>query len=145
MAFSVCIYFIPFLTLTNFIFQIFKFSGLSNKFNLKDATYCAIGMCLIQLLCIVFIFTFFILVAAVIGHLSFFLCQQSPKEQNSLEQAAQIYQQSTCDSSVKKAVENLFKGYHVNHGILNLFKHSVDETLVKEAIQIAFNHQLCML
>jgi hypothetical protein len=78
--------------------------------------------------------------------LSFFLYQQSPKPQNSLEQAAQIYQQSTCDSSVKQAVENLFEGYHsVNHGILNLFKHSVDETLVKGAIQIALNHQLCMI
>jgi hypothetical protein len=63
-----------------------------------------------------------------------------------LEQAAQIYQQSTCDSSVKQAVENLFEGYHVNHGILNhLFKHSVDETMVKGAIQIALNHQLCMI
>ena len=79
--------------------------------------------------------------------MSFFLYQQSPKEQNSLEQAAQIYQQSTCDSSVKQAVENLFEGYHVDCGILNLFKHkhSVDETIVKGAIQIALNHQLCMI
>jgi hypothetical protein len=50
---------------------------------------------------------------------------------NSLEQAAQIYQQTTCDSSVKQAVENLFEGYHANHRILNLFKHSVDETLLR--------------
>ena len=106
-------------------------------------------MCLIQFLCIVFVFTF-PLVAAVIGHLSLFIRQQSPKEQNSLEQAAQIYQQSTCDSSVKQAVENLFEGYHVihvNHGILNLFKrkHPVDESLVEGAIQIALNHKLCMI
>jgi hypothetical protein len=64
-------------------------------------------MHLIQLLCIVF--TFYILVAAIIGHLSFFLYQQSPKEQNSLEQAAQIYQQSNYDSAFKQAVENLFE------------------------------------
>jgi hypothetical protein len=79
--------------------------------------------------------------------LSFFLHQQSPTSENSLEQAAQIYQQSTCDSSVKQAVENLFEGYHVTHGILNLFKHSVDvdETLVNGAIEIALKHQLCMI
>ena len=58
-----------------------------------------------------------------------------------------MYQQLTRDSSVKQAIENLFEGYHVNHGILNLFKrkHPVDETLVKGAIQIALNHQLCMI
>jgi hypothetical protein len=79
--------------------------------------------------------------------LSFFLCQQSSKEQNSLERAAQIYQQSTCDFSIKQAVEDLFEGYHVNHGILNLFKHkhSVDETLNEGAIEIALNHRLCMI
>jgi hypothetical protein len=85
--------------------------------------------------------------------LSFLLHQQSPKEKNSLEQTAQIYQQSTCDSSVKQAVENLFEGYHdVNHGMLNLFKlkhsklkHPIDQTLVKGAIQIALSHQLGMI
>jgi hypothetical protein len=143
--------FIQFLTLTNFIFILFKLSDLSNKFNLKEATYCAIGMCLIQLLCIILIFTF-LLVAAIVGHLSFFFYKQSQTEKDSLERAAQIYQQSTCDSSIKQAVENLFECYHVNHGILNLFtlkhsklKHSVDETLVEGAIQIAFNNQLCMV
>jgi hypothetical protein len=101
-------------------------------------------MCLIQLLCIVFILIF-LLVAAIVGHLSFFLFQQSPKPQNSLEKAAEIYRDSTCDSSVKQAVENLFEGYHVNCGILHLFQHSVDKTLVEGAIQIALNHQLCMI
>ena len=79
--------------------------------------------------------------------MSFFLSKQSQKERDSLERAAQIYQQSTCDSSVKQAVENLFEGYYVNHGILNLFKlkHPVDETVVEGAIQIALNNQLCMI
>jgi hypothetical protein len=72
--------------------------------------------------------------------------KQSSKVKDSLEQAAHIYQQSTCDSSIKQAVDNLFEGYHVNHGILNLFKkHSIDETLIEGAIQIALNNQLCMI
>jgi hypothetical protein len=93
------------------------------------------------------LYSLFPLVAAIIGHLSFFLYQQSPKEKKSLEQAAQIYQQSTCDSSVKQAVEDLFEGYHhVNHGILNFFKRDpVYESLIKGAIQIALNHRLCMI
>jgi hypothetical protein len=86
--------------------------------------------------------------------LSFFFFKQSPTGKDSLEKAAQIYQQSTCDSFIKQAVDNLFEGYHVNHGILNLFKlkhsklkHSakVEETLIEGAIQIALNNQLCMI
>ena len=60
---------------------------------------------------------------------------------STFEQAAQIYQQSTSNFSVKQAVAHLFGGYHpvrVNHGFLNLFKHpQVDDTvdtLVEEAI-----------
>jgi len=102
----------------------FSLSGLSTQFNLKEATYCTI-------------------VAAIIGHLSFLLKNDSSP---TLEQAIQIYQQSTSDSSVKQAVEHLFEGYHpVNHGILNLFKPpQVDDMLVEEAIQIAFNNCLSM-
>ena len=101
-------------------------------------------MHLIHLLCIAFIFTFFSSVAAIIGHLSFLLKKNSSP---TLKQAIQIYQQSTSDFSVKQAVEDLFEGYHpVNRGILNLFKSpQVDEMLVKEAIQIALNHRLCMI
>jgi len=68
----------------------FILSGLSTEFNLKEATYCAI-------------------VAGIIGHLSFFLHQESPKPKNSLERAAKIYQRSTCDTSVKQAVERIFQ------------------------------------
>ncbi|KAF8816506.1 hypothetical protein BYT27DRAFT_7182075, partial [Phlegmacium glaucopus] len=91
-------------------------SSLSTKFNLKETTYCAI-------------------VAAIIGHLSFFLHQESPSTKNSLERAAQIYQQSTHDASVKQAIENLFKGSHhvddVNY-----------ELLVEEAVQTVLNNLL---
>ena len=65
-----------------------------------------------------------------------------------MEQAVQIYQQSTSDFSVKQAVELLFEGYHpVNHGIVrSLFKSPhVDEMLVKGAIQIALDNCLCMI
>jgi len=102
----------------------FPLSGLSTQFSLKEATYCVI-------------------VAAIIGHLSFFLKQKSPKDKNTLKQAAQIYQQSPSDSSVKQAVENLFEGYHAKRGIFNRFKSPhVDETLVEGALQIALNNCL---
>jgi hypothetical protein len=64
-----------------------------------------------------------------------------------LEEATQIYQKSTCDISIKQAVEHLFEGYQDNpsHGILNLIKHSrVDDKLVNGAVQIALNNFLCM-
>jgi hypothetical protein len=78
--------------------------------------------------------------------LSFFLHKESSKEIESLERAIQNYQKSTCDTSVKQAVENLFKDYHntgIQHGFLNPFKHSeshkvqVNPALVEEAMQIA--------
>ena len=109
----------------------FKLSSLSTEFNLKDMIYCAIGIYFIPIFFfMVFIFTFFLSVSAIIGHMSFFLHQESSQERNSLEQAAQIYQQSTCDTHVKQAIENLFNGYHKNdlihikHGFLNLSKDS---------------------
>ena len=129
-------------------FQNFKLSGLSIQFNLKEATYCAIGMHLIYFLCSIYIY-FFSSVAAIIGHLSFLLKKNSSDAKSpTLEQAVQIYQQSTCDFSVKQAVERLFEGYRpVNHGIFkSLFKHPyVDYMLVEEAIQIALNNCLCMI
>ena len=87
---------------------------------------------------------FFSSVAAIIGHLFFFLKKDSS---TTLEQAIQIYHQSTSDVSVKQAVEHLFEGYPpVNHGISNLFKPPhVDHMLVEEAIQIALNNRLCMI
>ncbi|KAF8804526.1 hypothetical protein BYT27DRAFT_7194072 [Phlegmacium glaucopus] len=114
-------------------------SNLSTEFNLKEATYCAI-------------------VAAIIGHLSFFLSQKSPSTKDSLQRAVQIYQQSTCDASVKQAIERIFelenisKGpqatSHVKHTFPNPFKrflHVDDvncELLVEEAIQTALNNLL---
>ncbi|KAF8814825.1 hypothetical protein BYT27DRAFT_7205810, partial [Phlegmacium glaucopus] len=111
-------------------------SSLSTKFNLKEATYCAI-------------------VAAIIGHLSLLLHQESPNTKNSLERAALIFQQSACDASVKQAIEkifeleNLFKGYHLSY-LMRHVKHFVDldvddinhELLVEEAVQTALNNLL---
>ncbi|KAF8800484.1 hypothetical protein BYT27DRAFT_7200065, partial [Phlegmacium glaucopus] len=106
-------------------------SSLSTKFNLKDATYCAI-------------------VAAIIGHLSFFLHQESPSTKNSLGRAALIFQQSACDASVKQAIEkifeleNLFEGSHVMRHVKH-FLH-VDyvnrQLLVEEAVQTVLNNLL---
>ncbi|KAF8799150.1 hypothetical protein BYT27DRAFT_7202206, partial [Phlegmacium glaucopus] len=117
-------------------------SSLSTKFNLKEATYCVI-------------------VAAIIGHLSFFLHQESPSIKNSLERAAQIYQQSTYDASVKQAIErifeleNLFKGSHVMSQVKHTFPKpfkgvlNVDDLnhglLIEEAVQTALNNLLCMV
>ncbi|KAF8802123.1 hypothetical protein BYT27DRAFT_7197190 [Phlegmacium glaucopus] len=110
-------------------------SSLSTKFNLKEVTYCAI-------------------VAAIIGHLYFTLHQESPRTRNSLKRAVQIYQQSTCDASVKQAIEkifeleNLFNGSHIKSHIKSPFKHflHVDEVdhklLVEEAVQTALNNLL---
>jgi hypothetical protein len=95
-------------------------------------------MHLIHLLCIAFIFTFLSSVAAIIGHLSFFLKKDSSP---TFEQAARIYQQSTSDFSVKQAVEDLFKGFHpVNDGILN-----PSRMLAEEAIKIALNNCSCTI
>ncbi|KAF8799278.1 hypothetical protein BYT27DRAFT_7218087 [Phlegmacium glaucopus] len=77
--------------------------------------------------------------AAILGHLSFFLHKESPKTMDSLDRAVQIYQQSTCDTSVKQAVEKIFelenisKGSYVNH-----------TWLAEEAVQIALNSLICM-
>lgn len=82
--------------------------------------------------------------AAIIGHLSFFLHKESPDEQNSLERAAQMYQKSTCDKSVKKEVERLFETSQVDNAFLKIktFKWSqVDHAvLVEGAIHIALSN-----
>jgi len=81
------------------------------------------------------------------GHLSFLLHKKSPDQKNSLERAAQIYKQSTCDTSIKQAVESIFEASYVDHTFLKIFKHShIDHALlVKGAIQTAFNNLLCMI
>ncbi|KAF8809933.1 hypothetical protein BYT27DRAFT_7187229, partial [Phlegmacium glaucopus] len=91
-------------------------SGLSTKISLKESTYCAI-------------------VAAILGHLSFFIHKESPNETGSLERAVQVYQQSTCDSSVKQAVETIFK-------LETFFEDPYVNftTLSEEAIQVALNN-----
>jgi len=99
-------------------------------------------------------YSLFPLVAAIIGHLSFFIHQESSNETNSLERAAKIYQQSTCDTSVKQAIEKLFQLENLSkdfratqskHAIFNHFKGShVDHALLVEvAIQTAMNNLLC--
>ena len=150
MSFSVCIWFYSISDIDKFYI-----SNLSSYLAFPtDSTWKKLHT--VQLACFWFnfgaqsLYSLFPLVAAIIGHLSSILHQLSPEKKNSFKRAAQIYQQSTCDSSVKQAVENLFEGYHVipvNHGILNLFKrkHPVDESLVEGAIQIALNHRLCMI
>jgi len=70
--------------------------------------------------------------------LSFFLHQEGSKKKNSLERAAKFYQQSTRDTSVKQAVEKIFrlenlsKDPHANHAML-----------LEGAVQIAMNNLLC--
>ncbi|KAF8799212.1 hypothetical protein BYT27DRAFT_7202364 [Phlegmacium glaucopus] len=88
----------------------FILTGLFTNINLKETIYCAI-------------------VAAILGHLSFFLHKESPSETDSLERAVQLYQQSTCDTSVKEAVENLSQGPYANSAFL-----------AEEAVQIALNN-----
>ncbi|KAF8799178.1 hypothetical protein BYT27DRAFT_7202267 [Phlegmacium glaucopus] len=94
--------------------------------------------------------TYCIIVAAIIGHLSFFLHQESPSTKSSLERAAQIYQQSIHDASVKQAIENIFKlenifkSSHVMRPVKH-FLHVDDvnhELLAEEAVQTALNNLL---
>ncbi|KAF8817605.1 hypothetical protein BYT27DRAFT_7190845, partial [Phlegmacium glaucopus] len=111
-------------------------SGLSTNIKLKEITYCAI-------------------VAAILGHLSFSLHKESPSKSNSLERAVKIYQQSTCDASVKQAIENLSElenlseDSHVNHAFSNLFKSKASNVnhalLAEEAVQIALNNLILLI
>jgi hypothetical protein len=78
--------------------------------------------------------------------LFFFLCKQSPVTENSFERAVQIYQESTYDTSIKQAVEKLFRASHVDHAFSKNFKHShINHKLLAEgAIQVALSNLLCM-
>ena len=75
--------------------------------------------------------------------MSFFLCQELPNKNDSLERAVQAYKKSNYDTSVKQAVENLFKGSHSlsknekNH-------HASEASLVEGAVQVALNNLLGM-
>ena len=89
----------------------------------------------------------FLLVAVIIGHLHFFLMKESSDNKPTLEQAVQIYLESTCNNAVNlQTVENLFKASSVDDAFLKVFKHShVDKNLlVKGAVQIALDNLLCM-
>ena len=90
--------------------------------------------CILQPLSIFSILNF-LLVAAILGHLYFLLSEElrCQKERKYLERAAQIYQQATCDTSVKQAVETLFKDSHIDTTLL-----------VEKSVQIALNNLLCM-
>ncbi|KAF8801293.1 hypothetical protein BYT27DRAFT_7198371 [Phlegmacium glaucopus] len=110
----------------------FILTGLSTNISSKETTYCAI-------------------VAAILGHLSFFLHNESPQRvTHTLERAVQIYQQSTCDTSVKEAVEKIFEPENSNKGsyaFSNLFKaFNVNyELLAEEAVQIATNNLILLI
>ena len=76
--------------------------------------------------------------------MSFFLRQELPNRNDSLERAVQAYKKSNHDTSVKQGVENLFKG---SHSFLKKFKknhHASEASLVEEAVQVALNNLLGM-
>ena len=88
-----------------------------------------------------------LLVAAIIGHLHFFLTKESSDNRPTLEPAIQIYLESPSNHTVNlQTVENLFKASSVDDTFLKVFKHShIDkELLVKEAIKIALDNLLSM-
>ena len=127
-----------------------KLSGveLSTSFNLKGAIYCGIGMYLLKILPTLYIK--FLLVAAIIGHLHFFLIKESSDEHDkpTLEQVVQSYLESTSHNAINlQTVENIFKASSVEHAkFLKLFKHfHIDkELLVKGAVQITSDNLLSM-
>ena len=89
----------------------------------------------------------FLLVAAIIGHLHFFLVKEASDNQPTLEQAVQIYLESPSNTAVNlKTVKNLFTASYVDDTFLKVFKHShVDkELLVKGAMKIALDNLLSM-
>ena len=76
--------------------------------------------------------------------MSFFLHQELPNGHDSLERAVQAYKKSNYDTSVKQAVEYLFKDSHL---FLKTFKknhHASEASLVEGAIQVALNNLLGM-
>ena len=94
----------------------------------------------VQLACIWFNFfpyfpySLFLLVAGIIGHSSFFLREESPSTNDSLKRAAEIYQQSTCGTSVKQAIEKIFENLSDGSPV----------NLSEGGVQTAFNNLLCM-
>ena len=80
--------------------------------------------------------------------MSFFLHQELLERKDSLERAVQAYKNSNYDTSVKQAVENLFKGSHsLKESLLKKFKknhHASEASLVEGAIQVALNNLLGM-
>ena len=74
--------------------------------------------------------------------MSFFLCQESPNRNDSLERAVQAYEKSNYDTSVKQAVENLFKG---SHSLSQNFENNLhaseasEASLVEGVVQVALN------
>jgi len=85
--------------------------------------------------------------------LPFFLHEESPSTKDSLERAAELYQQSSCGTSVKQAVEkifeleNLYKGSPVNHVFSKISKGSLHVNyalLSEESVQTALNKIFCM-
>ena len=73
--------------------------------------------------------------------MSFFLHQEFPNRNDSLERAVQAYKKSNHDTSVKQGVENLFKG---SHSLLKTFKKNQQASLVEGAVQVALNNLLGM-
>ena len=74
--------------------------------------------------------------------MSFFLRQESPNSNDSLERAVQAYKKSNYDTSVKQVVEHLFKG---PPSLLKIFKkknHASKASLVEGAVQVALNNLL---
>ena len=99
-------------------------------------------------------FLFFILifplVAAVIGHLHFFLIKESSDDHNkpTLEQAVQIYLESSSHNAINlQTVENIFKTSSVDDAKFSaVSKHShIDKKLLfKGAVQIVLDNLLSM-
>ena len=71
--------------------------------------------------------------------MSFFLRQESPNSNDSLERAVQAYKKSNYDTSVKQAVEHLFKG---PPPLLKIFKKNHHASLVEGAVQVALDNLL---
>lgn len=87
-----------------------------------------------------------LLVAAIVADLSFFLHQEETDNNDSLERAVQLYQQSTCDASVKKDIENLFK-YSSISGFFNRLtgSNAIQASLYENCLEIVMNNLLSMI
>ena len=104
-----------------------------------------------QLVCIylnffILFILIFLLVAAILGHLHFFLVKEASVNQPTLKQAVQIYLESPSNNVVNlQMVENLFKA-SIDDTFLKVFKHShfSKELLVEGAMKIALDNLLSM-